>query len=67
MDEQLKFLKNAVDAIEKNRANYSHIKDGELASRRRFIEQSSSTVQSNVQSNIIFFHSVILYLSIHRC
>lgn len=46
VDEQLKFLKNAVEAIEKNRGNYSYIKDGELANRKKFVEQSTNNVQS---------------------
>ena len=51
VDEQLKFLKGALDAIEKNRANYSYIKDGELAGRKKFVEQSSNNVQSKPPSH----------------
>ncbi len=55
VDEQLKFLKNAVEAIEKNRGNYSYIKDGELANRKKFVEQSTNNVQSELSFPLIIF------------
>eukprot|EP01038_Epipyxis_sp_PR26KG_P011474 gene11474-15368_t len=56
VDKDLTGLKGAVDMIEKNRSKFPHIKDNELNSRKRFVEDSQNSIQtikSSMDSNIV--------------
>lgn len=44
-DKDLKGLKGAVDMIDKNRPKFPHIKDPELVSRKRFVEDAEKIIQ----------------------
>lgn len=44
VEKDLKGLKGAVDMIDKNRQKFPHIQDYELTKRRRFVDESQSTV-----------------------
>lgn len=44
-DRDIKGLRDAVSMVEQNRAKYAHIKDAELASRKRFVDDVSNSTQ----------------------
>eukprot|EP01036_Dinobryon_divergens_P029206 gene29206-38274_t len=43
-DKELKELRKAVETIDKNRQKFPHIKDGELKSRKQFVEDAQKVV-----------------------
>jgi len=43
-DKDLKGLKGAVDMVDKNRAKFPHIKDSELSSRKKFVDDAQNTI-----------------------
>lgn len=53
VDKDLKGLKEAVETVDKNRAKFVHIKDSELASRKKFVEdaqQSITSIKNGIES-----------------
>eukprot|EP00981_Chlorochromonas_danica_P001695 scaffold369_cov177-Ochromonas_danica.AAC.28 len=44
VDKDLRGLREAVDMVEKNRAKFAHIKDGELASRKKFVDDAAAAL-----------------------
>lgn len=53
VDKKVKGLKDAVDMVDKNRSKFPHIKDAELASRKRFVDDTTALladVKSNMES-----------------
>jgi hypothetical protein len=44
-DRDIKGLRDAVNMVEQNRSRYVHIKDAELASRKRFVDDMSNSTQ----------------------
>ena len=46
-DKDLKGLREAVDTVDKNRAKFIHIKDSELATRKKFVEDAQNSITGN--------------------
>jgi hypothetical protein len=51
VDKQIKDLKGAVDMVDKNREKFPHIKDVELNSRKKFVDDT----QRSINGFIIFY------------
>ena len=55
-DRDIKGLRDAVSMVEQNRTKYAHIKDAELASRKRFVDDMSSSTQdvkNSIESAVV--------------
>ena len=44
VDKQIKDLKGAVDMVDKNREKFPHIKDAELNSRKKFVDDTQRSI-----------------------